>query len=210
MTFEDIKKANETIKTTTISHKDKKTGKMVSKEYAEVNQRLKAYRMLYPSGTISTEIVSLQDDVVVFKASVFDEDGRLLGNGTAFERRESSFINETSYIENCETSAVGRALAMCGIGIDLSVASYEEVANAMKQQEAKTEKNETKCEVKKLDPNVAAGYPPREELIKIAYKHYPKGSDVHKLLLTNFDNAPSVEALTDYQLRAIYSKFGGR
>ena len=59
----------------------------------------------------------------------------LLGTGTAYEKENSTFINKTSYIENCETSAVGRALGMIGIGIDTSVASYEEVSNAIKQQE---------------------------------------------------------------------------
>lgn len=66
-----------------------------------------------------------------------DDDRRIiLGTGTAYEKENSSFINKTSYIENCETSAVGRALGMAGFGIDTSVASAEEVENAMQQQEA--------------------------------------------------------------------------
>ena len=52
------------------------------------------------------------------------------------EKESTSYINKTSYIENCETSAVGRALGMAGFGIDTSVASYEEVSNAIAQQEA--------------------------------------------------------------------------
>ena len=111
ISFTQITKANEAIKTTDINNKP----------YAEVNQRIKAFRMLYPTGTISTEIISNIDGVVIFKASVFDDEGKLLGTGTAYEKESSNFINKTSYIENCETSAVGRALAMCGIGIDLSV-----------------------------------------------------------------------------------------
>ena len=55
--------------------------------------------------------------------------------GDAYEKEDSAFINKTSYIESCETSAVGRALGMCGIGIDTSVASADEVLNAIKQQE---------------------------------------------------------------------------
>ena len=49
----------------------------------------------------------------------------------ANENKNASSINRTSYIENCETSAVGRALAMCGIGINASIASYEEVNSAV-------------------------------------------------------------------------------
>ena len=136
MTFEDLQKANETIKTLDVK----------GKEYAEVNQRIKVFRMLYPTGTIKTDMLSNENGVCVFKASVYTDglgdDRLLLGTGTAYEKENSTFINKTSYIENCETSAVGRALAMCGIGIDTSIASAEEVTNAINNQvseeEAKT------------------------------------------------------------------------
>ena len=143
ITFEDIKKANETIIPTKIDKTNKKTGKVESKDYAEVNQRLKAFRIVFPTGTIATEMLSCKDGVCVFKASVYaDSDpttNSLLATGHAFEREDASFINKTSYIENCETSAVGRALGMAGFGIDVSIASYEEVANAMANQEKQEE-----------------------------------------------------------------------
>ena len=60
----------------------------------------------------------------------------VIAQGHAHEVQGSSNINKTSYIENCETSAVGRALAMLGIGIDTSIASANEVNDAIaKQQE---------------------------------------------------------------------------
>lgn len=124
ITFEQIKQANEQIKTTDIK----------GKEYAEVNQRIKAFRMCFPNGSISTEILFLADGIVTMRATVCNEEGRILGVGTAQEKETSSFINKTSYIENCETSAVGRALGMCGFGIDTSVASAEEVQNAINNQ----------------------------------------------------------------------------
>ena len=154
MSFEDLQKANETIKTLDVK----------GKEYAEVNQRIKAFRMLYPEGTIETEMLSNENGVCVFKAyvsiPVFDEEARsqgiklvshkrLLGTGTAYEKENSTFINKTSYIENCETSAVGRALAMCGIGIDTSVASAEEVQNAINNQVSEEEAKEYKFGGKK-------------------------------------------------------------
>jgi hypothetical protein len=123
MTYDDLKKANATIKTTNVQ----------GKEYAEVNQRIKAFRMLYPEGFIHTEILSNEGGVVVFRATVGDGD-RVLATGTAYEKEGSSYINKTSYIENCETSAVGRALGMLGIGIDTAVASAEEVQNAIANQ----------------------------------------------------------------------------
>ena len=129
MKFEDIQRVNEGIKTTNIK----------GKEYAEVNQRIKAFRQLYPEGFIKTEILSNENGVVVMKAIVgwYTADGSeiVLATGTAYEKETSSYINKTSYIENCETSAVGRALGMIGFGIDTSVASAEEVENAINNQE---------------------------------------------------------------------------
>jgi uncharacterized protein (DUF3820 family) len=125
MKYLDLAIANETIKTTDIK----------GKEYAEVNQRIKAFRMVYPQGMIETEMISNENGVCIFKASVYEPNGCLLGTGYAYEKEDSSFINKTSYIENCETSAVGRALGMCGFGIDVSVASAEEVQNAIANQE---------------------------------------------------------------------------
>lgn len=138
MTYEEIVKANSTIKTTDIKGKD----------YAEVNQRIKAFRMVYPTGRITTTMLRNENGVCVFYAQVgfYDAVGEYkeLGTGTAQEKEDSSFINKTSYIENCETSAVGRALGMCGFGIDTSIASYEEVVNAIEQQD-KTKAQGIKC-----------------------------------------------------------------
>ena len=146
MTFEDLQKANESINATLL--KNEKTGKEIG-YYAEVNQRIKVFRMLYPEGAIETEMLSNENGVCVFKASVYEQVVEidnpltsastarkvLLGTGHAYEKENSTFINKTSYIENCETSAVGRALAMCGIGIDKSIASAEEVINAVNNQD---------------------------------------------------------------------------
>lgn len=136
MDFKTLQAANKEIKTTPIK----------GKNYAEVNERIKAFRMLYPDGAIETEIISIENGVCIMKAIVKDESGTIIGNGTAYEKENEGFINKTSYIENCETSAVGRALGMCGIGIDTSVASFEEVQNAIEQQE-----NEKKEEIAKKE-----------------------------------------------------------
>lgn len=136
MKYEDIENVNKQLKGIDVK----------GKNYIEVNQRIKAFRMLYPEGTIETEILQHErveclgeeTNVVVMKATIKNGD-LILGTGTAYEKENSSFINKTSYIENCETSAVGRALAMCGIGIDTSIASAEEVLNAINNQNSKGE-----------------------------------------------------------------------
>lgn len=141
MTYEELKQVNAQIKTTPIRGKD----------YAEVNQRIEAFRKLFPMGSIITEIVSLAEGVVVMKATVTDGDGRILATGTAYEKEGNGNINKTSYIENCETSAVGRALGILGIGINVSIASYEEVSNAILNQEKKEElKDDRKLTTKQV------------------------------------------------------------
>lgn len=111
------------------------TVKIKGKEYVMVKDRIIAFREDHPDWSIVTEIVDLTDGMVIFKASVLDETGRIIGTGHAYEREGSSQINSTSFIENAETSAIGRAVAAaCAIGIDDSYGSANEVAQAMIQQ----------------------------------------------------------------------------
>ena len=129
MDWQSLVKANAAIRTTNIK----------GKEYAEVNQRVKAFRTLYPEGFITTEILCREGGLCIIKATVGHyADGKsvILATGTAYEKEGSSQINRTSYIENCETSAVGRALGMAGFGIDASIASADEMNNALLQQNA--------------------------------------------------------------------------
>lgn len=109
------------------------------KMYNTVNQRILAFRELFENGSIETEIISLSDGICTFKAVVRDDNGRIISTGYAQEKESSSFINKTSYIENCETSAVGRALGFIGIGATESIASAEEVLNAISNQNKKKE-----------------------------------------------------------------------
>ena len=171
ITFEDIQKANETIKTMPITRTDKQTGKKITKRYAEVNQRIKAFRMVYPTGTIETTMLSDNDGVCTFKAEVYDGD-KLLATGTARENNKSSFINQTNYIENCETSAVGRALGMCGFGVDVSLASADEVQNAIDKQD-KIEKSPM---TEEQAYTIASLTPDQKDVIRNFYK-----KDVMKL-----------------------------
>lgn len=112
-----------------------KTVDIKGKDYVMVHERIRAFREAYPSYGLNSEIISLGDGVVTMKAVITDENGRALATGHAQEKESSSYINKTSYIENCETSAFGRALGALGIGIDTSFATADEVANAIKQQE---------------------------------------------------------------------------
>ena len=124
ITYDDIKKANKQLETVPIKGKD----------YVQVSERVKAFRMVCPGGTIETEMVYFESGRVMFKATVKDQDDRILATGYSEEKEGSTMINKTSFVENCETSAVGRALGFAGIGIDASMASAEEVATAIVNQ----------------------------------------------------------------------------
>lgn len=124
VSYEQIKKANEEINTTDIKGKD----------YASVNERIKAYRKVYPTGAITTEIEEIKDDYVRIRAIVRNENGITIATGTASETLtgddKKDYINKTSMVENCETSAVGRALGFAGFGVDIAVASAEDMEKA--------------------------------------------------------------------------------
>ena len=115
-----------------------KTTNIRGKQYVEVNERIKFFRQeeQYKNWTLMSEFTHLDADVAVCKATIADDKGRVVSTGHAHEERGSSNINKTSFVENCETSAIGRALAMLGIGIDTSIASANEVEEAIAKQQA--------------------------------------------------------------------------
>ena len=137
-----------------MAEKKFKTVDIKGKEYVEVNERVKYFVREYVGWSIETELLSNVDEICVFKATIKDETGRVMATGHAYEKESSSFINKTSYIENCETSAVGRALGFLGIGIDTSIASGDEAANAVKNQPSssggKVDFDKVRAEVKKI------------------------------------------------------------
>tara|TARA_R100001015_G_C4633220_1_gene197872 strand:+ start:91 stop:606 length:516 start_codon:yes stop_codon:yes gene_type:complete len=119
------------------------TIKIKGKEYVMVNARITYFRSHYPNYSLTSKILehkewkNKNDETeysILIKASVLDENNRVIATGLAQEYSNSTFINKTSYIENCETSAWGRALGNLGIGLDTSVASAEEVQNAIANQ----------------------------------------------------------------------------
>lgn len=103
-------------------------------EYVQVHERIRAFHELFPKGYITTEIVNQTDTTVLIKATVYPEAGRYF-TGHAFEKNSGGMVNATSHVENCETSAVGRALGFLGIGVETSIATAEEVSIAIKKQE---------------------------------------------------------------------------
>jgi|TARA_R110001632_G_scaffold155888_1_gene274185 hypothetical protein len=111
-----------------------KTINIHGKQYVEVSEKIKYFRKEYKGWSLTSDFVELTEKRCVIKSSIKNPDGYEIATGVAYETEGSTFINKTSFIENCETSANGRALSNFGIGIDTGIASADEVRNAIDQK----------------------------------------------------------------------------
>jgi len=152
-----------------------KTINIKGKEYVQVNERIGYFHSQKKYEKWGIETIKIKDEVcqtkkdrlVQFRAVIFDESKMIRATGHAEEYMGSSYINKTSFIENCETSAIGRALGLLGIGIDTSVASAEEVSNAIANQKVDNRPWLKETELKAL---LDKGTKAQAEKVLAAYK----------------------------------------
>ena len=113
-----------------------KTINIKGKNYITVNERLKHFRTepTFDGWQINEQLVHIDEKEGIFKVTICDTKGVEMASAHSQEYRDSSYINKTSFVENGFTSALGRALGYLGIGIDTSIASANEVQNAVKNQ----------------------------------------------------------------------------
>jgi hypothetical protein len=85
--------------------------------YETVDERLEKFWKAYPDGRIATEIELITDDRCIVKAYIYKTflDGVAFATGIAEERSADRGVNSTSFVENCESSAIGRALHTGGL-----------------------------------------------------------------------------------------------
>ena len=192
VSYEQIEKANNEIESI----------KLGTKGYAQVNERIKAFRKVYPSGSIETTIEEIKDDYIRIKAIVKDENNELISTGTASEQltgdNKKDYINKTSMVENCETSAVGRALGFAGFGVDSSIASAEDI-----------ERNKNKSKVFEIYTNMFISEDEAKVILKtcineLCRKFGIKGGDLE--LEVQEKLWASLNELTPRQLQNIESK----
>lgn len=188
MDFSKVQTLNANLKYTNIK----------GKNYITVNQRVLAFRELYPNGRITTEIVKLAPEnngagnTVIVKAFIYDGEA-LIATGHAFENPgKNTNINKFSALENCETSAVGRALGFLGIGATDSIASLEEIQGAGDEITQETQPTPAAGPAKIAPDNLA-------KLTKLY-----QGASLQKLL-DHFQLA-SLEDMDDDTARALLAK----
>jgi hypothetical protein len=105
------------------------------KKYTEVFVRVEAFRKAFGTDMgIETNVVDDNGQRVIVQAVIKNKDGMIIGSGYAEEIRGSSNVNKTSAIENCETSAIGRALASIGLHGGSYASANELVAAKRKEQ----------------------------------------------------------------------------
>lgn len=192
VSYEQIQKANEEITMTDIKGKD----------YAGVNERIKAFRKVYPSGIIITEIEEIKEDYVRARAYVKDETGRIIATGTASEALtgddKKDYINKTSMVENCETSSVGRALGFAGFGVDKAIASAEDI-----------EKQKTSNKLFEIYENMFIRDEDAKKVIKVVIGDLMRKMGVVKASLAQVVEAElwtTLEDMTTHQLQKLEYK----
>ncbi len=108
------------------------------KDYIQVNERIAAFYEAHPQGSIQCDIHTLTDKLVVVRAAAYRTPDDPL---PCIAHSQLGIPGTTPYtkgseLENAETSAVGRALAMMGFEVKRSVASREEVMKAQRPSQA--------------------------------------------------------------------------
>lgn len=192
VSYKQIKQANEEIITMKVGKGD----------YAKVSERVKAFRKVYPTGTIFTQIERVSDDYneVTMVATIKDGEN-ILATARATEEKKAKgnmTINLTDMIENCETSAVGRALGFSGFGIDNEIASGEDI-----------ERNKYKNRMFEIYPNLYIREDEAKSIIKLSINELCRKMGVTKGdLELEIDQTlwASLDELTTRQLLNIETK----
>lgn len=135
--------------------------KSEDKEYVEIQERIAKFNQEKPYYAIITnsEVFELGGKIFAkVEACILDEEGNSVRTGTAMKEKDSNKYNEFSFLENAETSAVGRALSFLGIAATNVIASQDEIED-VKESIKQSEKKETVQKGKQLVENAGEGLP---------------------------------------------------
>ena len=192
--------------------------------YVTVAERIAAFYQSYPTGRICTQILEHNEEsgFILMRAEVFrsTDDAQPSATGHAFEVRGDGYVNKTSYIENAETSAVGRALALLGFEVRRGIASREEMEKAARmpaERAARAPEStppETKPAAKPAPPPAAAESPATEEspnldddIIRNAQQLGYDAAKVRRWVNQKFGVTGGLESLTEHDKREVLKLF---
>jgi len=167
-----------------------------NKKYTEVFIRVEIFRKAFGTDLgIKTEIILNDGKFVIVKATIEDKDGHVIGSGLAEEVRGSSNVNKTSAVENCETSAIGRALASLGLHGG-TYASLNEMDGVERKKEAlekltpEEEKTKKEREFKAWETKVLKKFGEIINNKEVEERKRMTNLKEFKISLTNFDTMP--------------------
>ena len=155
---------NELLQKAIAELKNSPTVDIKGKSYTQVSTRINVFRKYFPTASIET-LITYNDDVRVIIQTKISLNDRIIATGYAEEvRGDGNYINQTSAVENCETSSIGRALSNLGLG-GSEYASANELENALAQQEQIKQNNNQRT------TNQQTYQPQRQTNQKQQYQH---------------------------------------
>jgi hypothetical protein len=207
-------------------------------EYVTVHERVEKFYAKYPEGRITTTILehNAETGFILMRADVYREsdDAQPAATGHAYEMRSAGHVQQGSYVEVCETSSVGRALALLGFEVKRGIASREEMRKAARvpppekpappappkpapaqakpapPQAKVAPAQETKTEPRPAaDPSLVAEENPLldEEIVHSAQELGYDEAKVRRWVNQKFGVTGGLESLTDHDKREVLKLF---
>jgi hypothetical protein len=170
-------------------------------DYEPVADRVEKFYDRYPDGRINTAIVEhdAERGFILMRAEVYrlPDDALPAATGHAFELKAEGYVNKTSYIENCETGAVGRALAMLNFKTKRGIASREEME--------KSERSQTR----QATGDRPASDEQKQGILNLLEQKRPGDRRAQQKLLVEASGKESRDDLTDLDARNLIKKLQG-
>ncbi|HEY0099437.1 MAG TPA: hypothetical protein VGB76_10860, partial [Pyrinomonadaceae bacterium] len=186
-------------------------------DYVPVAERLEKFYERFPDGRVITNIIehNLESGFVLMRAEVYrsPDDTQPAATGHAFEVRGESYVNKTSYIENCETGAVGRALALLGFEVKRGIASREELEKSARMTPEKVARAASVVDASAsvpVKPRVEAGEQGMSldaEILQSAGALGYDAAKVRKWIDQKFKVTGGLEALSEEKKREVLRVF---
>ena len=144
---------NELLQKAIAELKNSPTVDIKGKSYTQVSTRINVFRKYFPTASIET-LITYNDDIRVIIQTKISLNDRVIATGYAEEvRGDGNYINQTSAVENCETSSIGRALSNLGLGGSEYASSFEVTSAIAKQEQIKQTANQQSYQQQKQHQN---------------------------------------------------------